>query len=116
MLERTIDLLADDAAAGALRRVLLSAPLAKPADHRGPPDTDMFIAVLDPAVRAAVLVAVSRRAADKELAGLLNGRSPAGFVAAWREFAAHRQASGPMAMQTGCNRGGLDDDRTDRRE
>jgi len=96
MLERTIDLLEDHPAAAALRQVLQTAPLARPADHRGPPDTDMFIAALEPGLVAAVLAVVSRRAAGNELATLLNGRSPAGFEAAWREFAALRQATGPL--------------------
>jgi len=91
-IERTVELLESPGGeahplATALRGMLASAPLPRPADHSGPPATDMFAAALDAQGVAAACAAVEQAAADGRLAEVLGGRSPVGFVAAWREYA-----------------------------
>ena len=87
MLERTLALLEPGPVAAALERILATEPLPRPADHFGPPATDMFRTDLDAAVVVATYAAVRQAAATGGLAAVLGPRSPAGFVAAWREFA-----------------------------
>ncbi|MEZ5558856.1 MAG: hypothetical protein R3E86_10005 [Pseudomonadales bacterium] len=70
-----------------LRGALAAPPLAKPADHRGGPETDMFATRFDAATVAAVLD-VLQTPGD-------SGYVP-GLVAAWHEYAAYlRPAGGP---------------------
>jgi hypothetical protein len=88
LLERTLAVLEDGEPARALRRVLDSVPLPRPPDHTGPAATDMFVANLDPACVAAINAAVVVAAESGRLAVVLGPASPAGFLAAWREFAA----------------------------
>jgi hypothetical protein len=87
-LELTLVVLDDGEHARALRRVLDSTPLARPADHTGPPTTDMFLADLDAACVKAIYAAVLVAAESGRLAAVQARASPAGFLAAWREFAA----------------------------
>jgi hypothetical protein len=87
MLERTLVLLEPGPVAAALEGILGTEPLPRPADHFGPPATDMFLAELDSAAVAATYAAVRQAAAAGALAAVLGPRSPTGFVAAWREFA-----------------------------
>jgi hypothetical protein len=77
----------EPAIAGRLRAALEGESLAKPADHRGPPATDMFALALA-AVDAQRARAVIAAAAD---AGLRTpeGRGLGGFVAAWDEYLRH---------------------------
>lgn len=95
MLERTVELLERAEPArrhglvDAVRVVLAGEPLPRPVDHSGPPATDMFAARLNDRVVHATLAEVEDAAAKGWLAGLLGGRSPVGFVAAWREYALH---------------------------
>lgn len=88
LLERTLAVLEDGEPARALRRVLDSAPLARPADHTGPPATDMFVTNLDPVHVAAIYAAMVQAVESGRLAATLGPASPAGLIAAWREFAA----------------------------
>jgi hypothetical protein len=87
MLERTLALLESGPAAAELARILAAEPLPRPADHFGPPATDMFVAELDAVLVAATYAAIRDAAAAGRLAAVLGARSPTGFVAAWREFA-----------------------------
>jgi len=91
-LERTVELLEAPGGephplARALREVLAASPLPRPADHSGPPATDMFLAALDAQGVLAACAAVEQAAGEGRLAAVLGGRSTVGFVAAWREFA-----------------------------
>lgn len=91
-IERTVELLETPGVephplATVLRGLLASAPLPRPADHSGPPATDMFLAALDAPGVAAARAAVEQAAGDGRLAAVLGGRSTVGFVAAWREYA-----------------------------
>lgn len=91
-IERTLELLEaspDEALplASALRGLLASAPLPRPADHSGPPATDMFVAALDAQGVAVACAMVEQAAGEGRLAAVLGGRSTVGFVAAWREYA-----------------------------
>jgi hypothetical protein len=87
MLERTLALLGPGPVTAALQRILATEPVPRPADHFGPPATDMFLAELDAAAVAVTYAAVRQAAAAGALAAVLGPRSPTGFVAAWREFA-----------------------------
>lgn len=53
-LERTLALV-DDQARAEIERVLSSDPLEKPADHKGGPETDCFLADFDRALARTVL-------------------------------------------------------------
>ena len=75
------------APAATLRAVLATQPLPRPADHVGPAATDMFVTSLDVAFVHGILGIVDRAMASGRLVEVLEGRSPVGFVAAWREYA-----------------------------
>ncbi len=62
----------------------LEGPLAKPADHSGPPATDMFRLDLPHDVRLRALALVEQAVREGRTAG---GRGLGGFVEAWREYA-----------------------------
>ena len=80
MLTETAALLPEQLRAP-LEAALSGTPLAKPADHAGGPETDMFPVCLDAA--ADILAAVEQAAARG--ATTTTGRGLGGFVAAWRE-------------------------------
>jgi hypothetical protein len=75
------------APAAILRAVLATQPLPRPADHVGPAATDMFVTCLDVAFVHGILGIVDRATVSGRLVEVLEGRSPVGFVAAWREYA-----------------------------
>ena len=66
----------------ALRATLTTVPLAKPSDHKGGADTDMFVLDAEAPV-AAIAAAVAQAAACG--ARTRQGRGLGGIVAAWRE-------------------------------
>ena len=85
VLEQTCELL-DAALAQALRAAMAGEPVAKPADHNGGSDTDMFVLRLGAKHRRAVLDAV-RAARDRGQTTLATrSRGLGGFVEAWREY------------------------------
>ena len=75
------------ALAARLHAALAGTALPKPADHRGPPATDMFALVLAPAealrARTVIAAAAARGMRTPE------GRGLGGFVAAWDEYLRH---------------------------
>ena len=83
MLVETASLLEDPLRASVLANCQ-GAPLAKPGDHKGGVDTDMFEVGLAPNEVAMVLGVVE----DAARRGLTTPRSAklGGFVAAWREL------------------------------
>jgi hypothetical protein len=111
IVERTLVLLEAEAAAvpprdagvalaESLRGVLATEPLPRPVGHTGPAATYMFIARLDPHVVHGLLAAVERSATAGRLAEALGQRSPTGYLAAWREYAAFvaRASEGPTVI------------------
>ena len=93
MLEQCLQIFLSDGDADLvdeLSRALQTAPLAKPADHRGPRETDMFRLSLEKGARMRALRAVERRVDASRSSGdgaAAMGRGYAGFVEAWREYA-----------------------------
>ena len=84
MLERTAELV-DPAVAEHLLAATSDKPLPKPDGHKGGAATDMFELELDDAIADTVVAAVERAHAG--------GQSKLrGFVAAWREYRARRNA------------------------
>jgi len=73
---------------GALGEALLAAtrgtPLAKPPDHKGGPDTDMFELALAPDEVGCILEVVEE--ATRRGRTTPRSRKLGGFVAAWREL------------------------------
>ena len=69
----------------------LDGPLQKPADHTGPPATDMFLLELPVDDRLAALQLI-KRAVDEGCTA--DGRNLGGFVEAWREYAEAGMAGG----------------------
>lgn len=102
-LEQTLELVDDAALAGRLRDVLTATPLAKPADHRGGPATDMFAMTLDLTEVGALRAAVARAVADGRTTRATAGRGLGGFAEAWAEYQRHlerRISRGPAACST----------------
>lgn len=87
MLERSAALLeahAEPGLAASVRAALDAAPLPKPADHRGPAATDMFVLRLDTAAAQRIRAIVAGAAAAGERTA--EGRGLGGFVEAWDEY------------------------------
>jgi len=68
-----------------MTQALTGEPLAKPLDHKGPPETDMFRLNMNRAHRREVLELVKQAYANQTLS--LGERGLGGFVEAWQEFA-----------------------------
>lgn len=88
LLERTADLLrrdGEDALADWLEAHLEPAPLAKPEDHLGGPDTDFFRMTPDLARARRITDHVARAAADPSRR-LADGHGFGGVTEAWEEF------------------------------
>ena len=89
MLEQTA-LIVEQAGAGSVSAKLRSAyegkPLEKPADHKGPIETDMFALTLTKSERAEVVCALDSARWDAKLT------NSAGFVAAWLEYFEWKEA------------------------
>jgi hypothetical protein len=90
MLTQTLELLALEGGDGALHRGLASTlhapPLAKPADHRGGPATDMFRLELTLEDARSVTALVVRAAAYGRTTSGTAGRGLGGFAEAWQEL------------------------------
>ena len=94
MLEQTCELL--DAAltcellaaalAEELRAAMVEQPVAKPADHTGGRDTDMFVLRLGAKHRSEILGAVQAARELGQTTSATASRGLAGFVEAWREY------------------------------
>jgi hypothetical protein len=93
--------------AAILRAVLATQPLPRPADHVGPAATDMFVTCLDSASVHGILAIVDRAMASGRLVEILEGRSPVGFVAAWREYAGSVERADPAESGAAFGRAGL---------
>ena len=93
---RILTQLEHDALAGSLQAALLTQPLAKPADHSGPKETDMFQLTLSVEQRKQVLDVIR-----KGVAGELkteSGRSLGGFVEAWDEYSTWQDQRGSQGV------------------
>ena len=67
-----------------MRKALEGPMLAKPLDHRGPAETDMFQLSMLPEQRIEVLALV--RQAQENPPKVVSKRGMGGFVEAWQEF------------------------------
>ena len=65
---------------------MLAGPLAKPTDHRGGTDTDMFEVTLCPADARSVCRAVEHAVAAGATTPRTSARGLGGFAEAWREL------------------------------
>jgi len=86
MIEQTCELLGDGTLHRALRAVLCSTPLPKPADHRGGPATDMFVVTLRLDEVVSVEAAVARAVCAGGTTTSTRQRGLGGFVEAWAEY------------------------------
>ncbi|MFK7914624.1 MAG: nuclear transport factor 2 family protein, partial [Pseudomonadales bacterium] len=91
MLEQTLELLRWDDAAGsavavAIASVLAESALAKPADHRGAPSTDLFKLDLSTAETGQLLGLVRRAEREGVRTSGTMQRGLGGFRAAWNEY------------------------------
>ncbi len=70
-----------------LMETLQAPPLATPADHRGPPATQMHHLELLPSQRVAALAAMQRAVSEGLTTSGTARRGLGGFIAAWQEYA-----------------------------
>lgn len=86
LLDQTLELLDDTGAAARVREDLSRAPIEKPDDHEGGPETDMFRMSLSlDEVRAIRQRVEEARAAGEDTSGT-RGRGLGGFIETWREY------------------------------
>ena len=85
MLEETSELLSGEAHS-LLKRSLEGIALAKPTDHKGGSQTDMFTLELSHAEAVEVYERVASAVAAGETTSRTAGRGLGGFEEAWREY------------------------------
>ena len=103
LLTQTVELLDDDVVAARLRQTLSRQPLAKPLDHRGGVETDMFRVRLSLAEARVVLAAVEAAVVRGAATSGTRGRGLGGFVEAWREYLQHLEQGGGDAGAADCS-------------
>jgi hypothetical protein len=98
MIEQSLELLCDEPLlADALGRVLRSAPLDKPADHRGGPASDMFELDIDTEAARRIHDVVAAAVREGRATSATQQRGLGGFAEAWLEYLrdAERRRDGP---------------------
>ena len=87
MLQQTRELLdAVPQLAASVARILEGPILEKPADHRGGPQTDMFVMDLSLAEARATLAVIDAAVASGRTTTATHGRGLGGFHEAWLEY------------------------------
>jgi len=84
MLQRTAELLAPEPVAAKLLAAVAGVRVAKPADHRGGPETDMFVLSLETEECELIVEVLEAMRADGWR--WADGRGLGGFVEAWQEY------------------------------
>lgn len=86
LLEQTAELIGSGSLSERLNTLLASTPIEKPAGHRGPRASDMFVADLDVEAVRAIAVEVERAVAGGRTTSGTRERGLGGFLEAWREM------------------------------
>jgi limonene-1,2-epoxide hydrolase len=106
MLEQSIELLhAEPRLAAAIGRAFADSPLSKPTDHRGGPQTDMFVLSLSVGQVNEVVTAIGAAIDRGWTTPATRLRGMGGFREAWHEYASYVERS----IRTGAEEGEMSD-------